>query len=160
MIRHHKSFLLQDRNFSQGKPQSRPELKNTLVRVKLSGEFGRQSPTKGGAEGAAGQVCSPFLYRAVREYRSPLFRGPEESTEVFCLLRGIDVPVTDIGCSNQGVGYPRTFTARHEVEDPTVPSLNDRFVLTLSTLIGERYCCNTRDYFKSDKRKKETLIGN
>jgi len=63
-----------------------------------------------------------------------LYFAVQRSPEVLCLLGGIDVPVTDIECSNQGVGYPRTFTARHEVEDPTIPLWNDRFVLVLSSL--------------------------
>lgn len=70
-------------------------------------------------------LVSPSSCIAPCEYRGPLFRNSEDSSEVLRLLRGIDVPVTDVGCTNQGVGYPRTFTARHEVEDPTVPSTTD-----------------------------------
>lgn len=65
----------------------------------------------------------PCFYIVSCEYPGPLFRNSEDFTEVLRLLRGIDVPVSDVSeCTNQGVGYPRTFTARHEVEDPTVPS--------------------------------------
>ena len=66
------------------------------------------------------------------------FAVPRTPPEVLRLLRGIDVPVSDVvECTNQGVGYPRTFTARHEVEDPTVPSATDRFDSTYKDTINQ-----------------------
>lgn len=60
----------------------------TLLRIEkcfqystLSANSGIECRFEGGPEGAAGQARSPFLYHTAREYRSPLFRGPEKSTE-------------------------------------------------------------------------------